>query len=41
MQTKKNADYQHFQTFLKILRCENRKIIKGCLAIFQHYAWKG
>ena len=25
----------------KILRCENRKIFKVCLAIFQHYKRKG
>ena len=29
------------QTYLKILRCEHRKIFKVCLAIFQHYAIKG
>ena len=26
---------------LKILRCEHRKILKVCLAIFQHYAIRG
>ena len=26
---------------LKILQCEHRKILKACLAILQHYAWKG
>ena len=26
---------------LKIFRCEQRKIFKVCLAIFQHYLWKG
>ena len=26
---------------LKILRFEHRKILKVCLAIFQHYTWKG
>ena len=26
---------------LKILRCEHRKNFKVCLAILQHYAWKG
>ena len=26
---------------LKILRCSHRKIFKVCLAILQHYAWKG
>ena len=26
---------------LKILRCKHRKIIKVCLAIFQHHEWKG
>ena len=26
---------------LKILRCEHRIIFKVCLAILQHYAWKG
>ena len=26
---------------LKILRCEQRKIFKVCLAIFQHYEIKG
>ena len=25
----------------KILRCSHRKIIKACLAIFQHYAGEG
>ena len=25
----------------KILRCSHRKIFKVCLAILQHYAWKG
>ena len=25
----------------KILQCEHRKISKVCLAILQHYAWKG
>ena len=25
------------QTYFKILRCENHKILKLCLAIFQHY----
>ena len=25
----------------KILRCENRKILKVCLVIFQHYEIKG
>ena len=26
---------------LKILQCWHRTIFKVCLAIFQHYAWKG
>ena len=26
---------------LKILRCSHHKIFKVCLAILQHYAWKG
>ena len=26
---------------LKILRYKHRKIFKACLAILQHYAWKG
>ena len=29
------------QHTFKILRCEHRKIFKVCLAILQHYAWKG
>ena len=28
------------QTYLKILKWEQRKIFKVCLAIFQHDAWK-
>ena len=29
------------QTYFKILRCEHCKILKVCLAIFQHYEIKG
>ena len=28
------------QTYLKILRCEKRKVFKVCVAIFQYYEWK-
>ena len=28
-------------TYFKILACKQRKILKVCLAIFLHYAWKG
>ena len=37
----KSNCYKMAKHNLKILRCSHRKIIKACLAIFQHYAWEG